>query len=232
MPSGTPCSCDAAEPHQLGAQLVGQPGGGGVGADDDQRVAAGEGVGQPGAAGGLLGLLDGAGVDEPAVLGVLAHHGGVAVAQPQRGGAFPRVVEAADLGELVLDAALGDVGQRPAGADRGELLLVPDQQQLRPGRLAAAVDGDQVRGGRGAGLVDDQQVARAQPERLVVAAAAAGVEAGLPVEPAADVAGGDAFLGEHVGLALPVGDPEHPRPVPGGGAGRLAVGPAWAAGGR
>ncbi len=229
MPERHAVLLDPAERDQLGAQLVGQPGGGGVGADDDQRVAAGEGVGQPGAAGGLLGLLDGAGVDQAAVLGVLGTHRGVAVAQPQRRRAFPRVVEAADLGELVLDAALGDVGQRPAGADRGQLLLVPDQQQLHPGRLAAAVDRDQVRGRRGAGLVDDQQIPAPQPERLVVAAAAAGVEPGLPVEPAADVPRGHAFLGEHVGLALPVGHPEHPRPVlrcpaaPSGG---------WAAGGR
>ena len=120
----------------------------------------------------------------------------------------------------------------PPAPTAASWLLVADQQQLRPRRLAAAVDRDQVRGGRGAGLVDHQQVPAAQPERLVVAAAAAGVEPGLPVEPAADVPGGDAFLGEHVGLPLPVGDPEHPRPVP-DGARRRAASPAVAsAGGR
>ena len=52
---------------------------------------AGEGVGEPGAGGGGFGLLDGAGVEDPAVLVVVGEHGLVAVAQPQRRVAFPLV---------------------------------------------------------------------------------------------------------------------------------------------
>ena len=75
---------DPAQRDQLGPQRRAGSGGGLVGADEQQRLAAGEGVGQPGASGAGLGLLGGAGVDEPAVLGVLVEHGLVAVAQPQR----------------------------------------------------------------------------------------------------------------------------------------------------
>ena len=122
-------------------------------------------------------------------------------------------VNAADLGQVVGHPPLGDVGERATGADRGQLAGVADQQQLRPRLPAAAVDRDQIGRGGGAGLVDHQQIPAAQPERLVVAGASAGVEAGLPVEPPADVPRGHAFLGEHIGLPLPVGDPEHPRPA-------------------
>nr|WP_242623237.1 hypothetical protein [Pseudonocardia sediminis] len=70
-----------------------------------------------------------------------------------------------------------------------------------------------VRGGGRARLVDHQHVPRSQAQRLVAGAGGAGIEAVLGVEPGADVAGGDPLLGEHLGLALPVGDPEHPRAV-------------------
>jgi len=73
----------AAQADQLGAQLGGHPRGGGVGADDEQGAAAGEGVGQPRPRRGLFGLFDRASVDKPAMFGVLVDHGGIAVAQPQ-----------------------------------------------------------------------------------------------------------------------------------------------------
>ena len=88
--SGTPSSVDAAEPDELGAQLRGQAGGLLVGVDQQQRALPGEGVGQPGAGGGLLGLLAGAGVEQPAVLVVGRAARLVAVAQPQRRLALPR----------------------------------------------------------------------------------------------------------------------------------------------
>ena len=165
--SGTPCSVDPAEADELGAQLRGQAGGLLVGVDQQQRAAAGEGVGQPGAGGGLLGLLAGAGVEQPAVLVVGAQHVRVAVAQPQRRLALPVVGEPAGLGELVAVPGGGEQVHAAAGADRGELAVVADQQQLRPRRVHVAVDGGE-RGGVGhGGLVDHDQVPGVQPPRLV-----------------------------------------------------------------
>ncbi len=202
---------DPPELDQLGAQLVGQPGRGGVGADHDQRVTPREGVGQPRPTSGLFGLLDGSGVDEAPVFGVLAHDGGVPVAQPQRGAAFPGLVEAADLGQLVLDPPLGDVGQRTARADGGELLLVADQQQLSPPPPHTV---RQIATRSGVDAAPASSTTTRSPRRSRNASssplAAARDEAGLPVEPAADVAGSHPFLGQHVGLALPVGQRRTP----------------------
>ena len=83
-----PCLVDASETHQLGPQLRAQPGGLLVGVHDQQRVPSGR-VSASQAGGGRLGLLTGAGVDEPALLVVLAEHALVAVAQPQRRLAAP-----------------------------------------------------------------------------------------------------------------------------------------------
>ena len=104
------------------------------------------------------------------MLVVLGQHGRVAVAQPQRRRAFPVVVEAADVGQLVAQPALGDVGQRAAGADGGELARVADQQQLRPRGLAAPLDLGEVVGAGHVGLVDHHQVPAPQPPRLVPSA--------------------------------------------------------------
>jgi len=53
---------------------------------------------------------------------------------------------------------LGQVGERPTGADGGELARVADQQQFRARRLAARRDGGQVVGGGHPGLVDHHEV--------------------------------------------------------------------------
>ena len=73
---------DAAEPDELGAQLGRQAGGLLVGVDEQQRAASGEGVAEPRARGGLLGLLAGACVEQAALLVIGTQHLRVAVAQP------------------------------------------------------------------------------------------------------------------------------------------------------
>ncbi len=73
---------DAAEADELGAQGGVEPVGLVVGVDDEDRAAPGEGVGEPGAGGGGLGVVEGAGVEESAVAVVVAQDGLVAVAQP------------------------------------------------------------------------------------------------------------------------------------------------------
>ena len=111
---------------------------------------------------------------------VVAQDGLVAVAQPQRGGAFPLVAEAAGLGELVAGAGLRDEVHGAAGADRGELAVVADEQQLGAGGLGAGVDGGQ-RGGVGhRGLVDHDEVAGAQGPRGVGGVGLVGLRRGGP----------------------------------------------------
>ncbi|WP_132421551.1 hypothetical protein [Pseudonocardia endophytica] len=61
------------------------------------------------------------------MLGVLVERAAVAVAQSQRCRAFPVGGEAADVGEFVVDPALGEVGEGAAGADGGELVGVADE---------------------------------------------------------------------------------------------------------
>ena len=57
-----------------------------------QRVGAVQGEREVGGRGGVHHLL-GFAADDPAVLVVLGQHGGIAVAEPQAGGLFPRGVE-------------------------------------------------------------------------------------------------------------------------------------------
>ena len=159
---------DAAEADEFGAELRGQAGGLLVGVDQQQRPAPGEGVGQPCRGGGGLGLLEGAGVEQPALAVVVAQHGLVAVAQPQRRFPLPRVGEAAGVGQLVAGAGLGEQVHPAAGADRGELAVVADEQQLGAGGVDVPVDGGQGGGVGHRGLVDHDQVPGAEPPRRVV----------------------------------------------------------------
>jgi hypothetical protein len=73
---------DPAQADEFGAQLPRKSSGGGVVVDQQHRPAPGEGVGEPRSRGGRLGLLAGAGVEQPALLVVAAQHSLVAVAQP------------------------------------------------------------------------------------------------------------------------------------------------------
>ncbi len=128
----------------------------------------GEGVGQPRARGGVLGLLDGAGVDEPPVLVILGQHGLVPGAQPQRGVAFPFVGESAGLGQLIRRAGADDQFHAAAGADRRHLPVVAGEQPFRPGGGDVGVHRGQRLGVHHRGLIDHHQVPGAQPPRLVI----------------------------------------------------------------
>ena len=166
-PSATPCSSTRPSPTSSARSAAADAGGVLVRADQQQRLPPGDGVAEPGAGGVGLGLLGGAGVEEPAVLGVLVERAAVAVAQPQRRRALPLGGEAADLGELVADPALGQIRQRAARSDGGQLARVADQQQLGARGLAALVDLAQLGGAGHPGLVDHHQVPRPQPQRVV-----------------------------------------------------------------
>jgi len=187
-----------------------------VGVHDQQCPSSGEGVAQPSADRQLLGLLDGAAVDEAALLVIDPQHGLVPGAQPQRRLPFPLVGEAAGLGQLVAGPGLRQQIHRPAGADGGELAVVPDQQQLRPGRVDSVVDGGEVGGVGHRRLIHHHQIPGMQPPRLVprdrarAARPGPGGETPLSAQPGRHVAGGEALGGEDFGRDLARGEPEHP----------------------
>ena len=62
-----------------------------------------------------------------AVVEVEVECGGVAVAEGEGRGGFGGVGEAVQLGELQCAVGVFDVAEDAAGADGGELLVVPDQ---------------------------------------------------------------------------------------------------------
>ena len=206
---------DAAEAYEVGAQLRGEPGHLLVGVDDEQGVLAGEGVGEPGPGGRGLGLLEGAAVEEPAVLVVVGQDGLVVRAEPERSGALPGLGEPAGLGQLVPGSGGGDEVHAAGRADRGELVVVAGQQQLRPRLLAVGVDADQVGGVGHRRLVDHDQVTGAEAPALVVALRGARGQPILGGEPAGDVAGVQAFAGEDFGGDLGGGQADHPARLPG-----------------
>ena len=74
---------DSAEPDQISAQLRGQPGHLLVGVHNEQRVPAGEGVGEPGPGGSGLCLIEGAAVEEAAMLVVVGQDGLVSLTEPE-----------------------------------------------------------------------------------------------------------------------------------------------------
>ena len=122
---------DAAEADQFGAHLGAEPVGLLVAVDDEQRVPPGEGVGQPRLRGQAGGAFDRPAVDDAAVLAVGPQRRLVTLAQPQRRVAFPRVGEPAGLGQLVGGADPGDEVHPAGRADRGQLAMVPGEQQFR-----------------------------------------------------------------------------------------------------
>src|SRR5205823_2122300 len=69
------------EADEFGPDVRGQAGGLLVGVRDEQRLPAGEGVGQPRPGGGGFGLLQGAAVQQTATLVVLREHGLIAFTQ-------------------------------------------------------------------------------------------------------------------------------------------------------
>ena len=108
----------------------------------------------------------------------------------------------------------GDQVHAAGGADRGELVVVTGQQQLRPGLLAVGVDADQVGGVGHRRLVDHDQVTRAEAPALVVALGGAGGQPILGGEPAGDVAGVQTFAGENLGGDLGGGQADRPARLP------------------
>jgi hypothetical protein len=140
QPERHPRLLDLSEADQLDAQRGGQPGGLLVGVDEQKRPVPGEGVTQPRRGGGGLGLLEGPGVDQPTVPVVVAQHLGIAAAQPQRRLPLPRLAKPARLGQLVAGTGLGEQVHPAARANRGQLAVIADQQQLRPGGVHVAVN--------------------------------------------------------------------------------------------
>ncbi len=112
------------------------------------------------------------GVDAAAAF-VLGDRLEVAVTQPEGGDAFPLaqpavlVAEAAHRGQHRRVGAVDDGGEHAAGADRAELLVVADQQQLRVGLAHRGEDRVELAGGDHARLVDDHQLPGLQRPRRV-----------------------------------------------------------------
>ena len=149
---------------QLGLGAGVERGHGGVVGGDQHRRLPGGGGGAP----GLVGVFDhgfGGAVVEAAVGGVGVQGSGVAAAQPAGGVGFPPVAEPPQQGQLGGAGVAGEQPERAAGVDRAELVVVPDEQQLRAGRPGL---GGEVVQGEGAGqrrLVDDHQLPGPQPPR-------------------------------------------------------------------
>ncbi len=82
------------------------------------------------------------------------------------------IVLAAVLGQLVDDVGVASDqgGERPAGADRPQLVVVADQHQLGAGGLDAGGEGDQVGVLGHADLVEDDHGALVEGEPVVVEA--------------------------------------------------------------
>ena len=81
----------------------------------------------------------------------------LALAEGQRCARFGGVGEAVQLGEMQGAMGLLDAAEDAAGADRGELLIIPDQPDTRAasdGELDGRVEGEGI---GHAGFVDDQQ---------------------------------------------------------------------------
>ena len=97
-----------------------------------QDVAAGQVGGEVGA-GGLVHGVVGRGAADAAVLVVLVQRGGVALAEAEGGGAFPGGGEPDGFGELDVAEPVREQHHGAAAFDRGELFLVPGQDQLAAG---------------------------------------------------------------------------------------------------
>ena len=166
---GDAVGVDLAEGDEFGAGLPVEFGDGGVVRGDEQAGAAVGGVGAPVFVGGGDHVGAGA-VGEAVVVLVGVQSGGFA--EPDLGGGefFPGsagavgIAEPADLRQgRGVGAVGGQQSQGAAGVDRGQLVRVADQQQLRPGGGDLAGEPVQSEGAGHAGLVHDQQIAGAQP---------------------------------------------------------------------
>ena len=225
---------DDAPPDQVLADPAGQLGGQGLGPGHQQGVLAVEPVVQVGAGRVLQHVLALADV-QPVVLPVVGEHGHVAVAQPQRGLAFPGVGEPAGLAELDVAEVAGQQGHAAAALDGLQLHRVPGHDDLGAVHGGAAQDGGQVGDGGHGGFVEGDQGARGQVDGGAGLAGVFGV-----AEPFGGVVAGQAgdavpggFLAQHVAGVAGGGQRDH-RPDPGllPGAGHLDRGAGLAGPGR
>ena len=127
-----------------------------AGGGDHDRVEPSRSVGNPSVerilnCGGDVADMD------PAVSEVEVERPRVAVADGERGRSFTRVGEAVQLTQAQRAVGVADVAQHTAGADRGELLIIPDQPDTRTSIESEFDGGLEGQGVGHAGVVDDQQ---------------------------------------------------------------------------
>jgi hypothetical protein len=91
----------------------------------------------------------------------------VAVAESERCRRLTRVGEAVQFGQAEGAVGVGDVAQYAAGADRGELLIISDQSDVRASIEGELDDGIEGQGVGQADFVDDQQCRRADHGRPI-----------------------------------------------------------------
>ena len=122
-PDGPAC-VDQAEMDQVVPDPDGELPAAGPVRGHQQHGAPGQVGGDVGAGGLVYGLV-GWDAADAAVLVVLIQRGGVALAKPEGGGAFPGGGEPDRLGEVDVAEPVGEQGHGAAAFDRGELFLVP-----------------------------------------------------------------------------------------------------------
>jgi hypothetical protein len=152
----TPACVDEAEVDQVVADPGGQFPAAGPVRGHQQYVAPGQ-VGGDVGAGGLVHGVVGRRTADAAVLVVLIQGRGVPRAEAEGGGAFPGGGEPDGFGELDIAEPVRQERHGAAAFDRGELLLVPGQDQLAlvAGRVFG--DGGQVGDGDHGALVSQDQ---------------------------------------------------------------------------
>ena len=151
---------DEAEVDQVVADPGGEFAAAGPVRGHQQHVASGQVAGEVGA-GGLVHGLVGRGAADAAVLVVLIQRGGVPLAEAEGGGAFPGGGEPDGFGELDVAEPVREQRHGAAAFDRGELFLVPGQDELAPVAGGVFGDGGQVGDGdHGAFVGQDQRAGR------------------------------------------------------------------------
>ena len=81
---------------------------------------------------------------------------------------LPALALAADVGKFDVPDRLGDRPERRAGADRLKLLVIADQDELRPAHLRLPDETGELPASNHTGLVDHQHVAPAELVTLVL----------------------------------------------------------------
>ena len=165
---------DEAEVDEVVADPGGQFAAAGPVRGHQQDVAAGQ-VGGDVGAGGLVHGVVGRGAADAAVLVVLIQRGGVALAEAEGGGAFPGGGEPDGFGELDVAEPVREQHHGAAAFDRGELFLVPGQDQLAAVAGGVFGDGGEVGDGDHGAFVGHDQRAGRDPAVLEVGEQPGGV---------------------------------------------------------